>query len=163
MTLEGTILFVCTGNLCRSPMAEGILKAMLRSDAKHGRYHVRSAGTWTEDGLGASALAVQAMRGMGIDITTHRSHRLVAEDVSGASLIIVMTRGHKEALLAEVPQAGRKIILLSELGGGTYDIDDPYGSDSLQLYRECASRIDGLLRQGYDRILELVAVGAEGD
>ena len=162
MTMGATILFVCTGNLCRSPMAEGILKGLLRMDGKDGLYQVRSAGTWTRDGLGASALAVQAMEEMDLDISAHRSHRLTLEDVARASLIIVMARTHKEALLAEAPEARQKTVLLSGLAGGTYDIDDPYGSDSLPLYRECASEIDRLLREGYERILEFVATEAEG-
>ena len=104
MTVPATILFVCTGNLCRSPMAEGILKARFRSEGKHTLYQVRSAGAWTQNGLSASALAIQAMDELGLDIASHRSRRLTAEDVADASLVSVMTRDHKEALLAEFPE-----------------------------------------------------------
>lgn len=155
MTEPTTILFVCTGNLCRSPMAEGIFKDQLRRDGKDTLCQVRSAGTWTRDGLSASALAVEAMEEAGLDISSHRTHHLNGDDVAQASLVVVMARAHKEALLTEFPTAARKTLLLSELAGEVYDIFDPYGSDSLLVYRRCASEIENLLREGYARLLEL--------
>jgi protein-tyrosine phosphatase len=155
MTEPTTILLVCTGNLCRSPMAEGILKDQLRRNGKDSLYQVRSAGTWTRDGLSASALAVEAMEEVGLDISSHRTHHLNGEDVDQANLVVVMERAHKEALLTEFPAAARKTVLLSELTGELYDIFDPYGSDSLLVYRRCASEIDRLLREGYAHLLEL--------
>jgi protein-tyrosine-phosphatase len=154
--MAATILFVCAGNLCRSPMAEGTLKTMLRTDSHDTLCRVRSAGTWTQDGLGASPLAVEAMEEMGIDITDHRTHHLTAQDMAAASLVIVMARSHSEALRAEFPKARHKIVLLSELAGEMHDVSDPYSSDSLELYRQCASEIDRLLRASYPRLLELV-------
>jgi protein-tyrosine phosphatase len=154
--MASTILFVCAGNICRSPMAEGMLKAMLHTDRHDALYRVRSAGTWTQDGLRASPLAAEAMEKVGIDIADHRTHHLTAQDMAAASMVIVMTRGHSEALRAEFPEARHKIVLLSELAGETHDVSDPYGSDSLEPYRQCASEIDRLLTAGYPRLLELV-------
>lgn len=137
-------------------MAEGLLKTMLHMDSHDALCRVCSAGTWTRDGLSASLLAVEAMEEMGIDITAHRTHHLTAEDMAAASLVIVMARSHSEALRAEFPQARDKIILLSELAGEMHDVSDPYGSDSLEAYRQCAREIDRLLKAGYPRLLELV-------
>ncbi len=155
--MRGTILFVCTGNFCRSPMAEAILKDLLRQDGKESLYHVRSAGTWTRDGLSASPLALQVMKELGLDISTHRSHHLTPQDIDGASLIIVMTQDQKEALVVEFPQAREKSYLLSEMADDRYDIDDPSGSNSLALHRTCAHEISELLEKGYSYILELAA------
>jgi protein-tyrosine-phosphatase len=137
-------------------MAEGLLKSMLRTDSRDSLCRVCSAGTWTRDDLSASPLAVEAMEEVGIDITDHRTRHLTAQDVDAASLVIVMARGHSEALRAEFPRARDKVVLLSELAGEMHDVSDPYGSDSLEPYRQCAREIDRLLKAGYPHLLELV-------
>lgn len=138
-------------------MAEAILKDLLRQDGKEKLYQVRSAGTWTRDGLSASPLALQAMKELGLDISTHRSRHLTSQDIEGASLIIVMTQDQKEALEVEFPQAREKLFLLSEMAENRYDIDDPSGSNSLTLHRTRAQEIKALLESGYSCILELAA------
>jgi protein-tyrosine-phosphatase len=157
----GAVLLVCTGNMCRSPMAEVLLKDRLQREGKEDRYRVTSAGTWTTEGRAASPLAIEAMRELGLDLSAHRTHLLTSEDVHRASLILVMAQDHKEALLAEFPDAGHKTYLLSELAGRRYDIFDPYGSDSLDLYRQCAKEIAALLDEGYSRVQELAEADAE--
>jgi protein-tyrosine-phosphatase len=159
MTLTRTILLVCTGNMCRSPMAEVVLKDLLHTDGQDHLYHVHSAGTWTIDGRGASPLAIEAMQEAGLDLTGHRTHHLTPEDVRQAALILVMTQDHKESLLAEFPEVGQKTFLLSELVGNRYDISDPSGGDILDPYRQCAHEIESLLRRGYDCLLELAREG----
>lgn len=141
-------------------MAEAMLKELLRRDRKNRLYHVRSAGTWTRDGLTASPLALQTMKELGLDISTHRSHHLASEDIQEANLIIVMTQDHEEALGVEFPQAREKIYLLSEMADKRYDIEDPSGSGSLTLHRTCGQEIKELLEKGYSRILELAAGGS---
>jgi protein-tyrosine-phosphatase len=153
--MGGTILFVCTGNFCRSPMAEGILRALLRADGRDEHYEVRSAGTWTRDGLTASPRTLQAMEELGLNINGHQTHHLTSEDVTQASLILVMTQDHKQALALEFPEAREKIHLLSEMAGKRFDILDPSGSHSVELHRACAEEIGELLREGYSRIIEL--------
>jgi protein-tyrosine-phosphatase len=155
--MEGTILFICTGNFCRSPMAEAILKDLLRQDGKEQLYEVRSAGTWTRNGLSASLPALQAMKELGLDISGHRSHHLTSQDIEDANLILVMTQDHKEALDVEFPQARAKTYLLSEMTDNRYDIDDPAGSSSPEAHLICAQEMRKLVRKGYSRILELVA------
>lgn len=155
MRMAARILFVCTGNFCRSPMAAAILKDLLQGNSKDELYQVRSAGTWTRDGLSASPLTLQAMEELGLDIRAHRTHHLTSQDIDQASLIIVMTHDHREALAVEFPQAEEKVWLLSEMADKSHDVADPSGSDSLDLHRERAQEIKQLLHEGYSRILQL--------
>lgn len=129
-----TILLVCTGNLCRSPMAVGLWREKLRREGMGDKYQVRSAGIWAAEGLPAAAYAIQVMAERGIDISHHRGHNLTLEDVEEADLILTMTKSHKEIITNQYPQAAGKTYLLSEMVGRKYDISDPYGS-SLALYR----------------------------
>ncbi len=135
-------------------MAVGLTENLLKADGREGEYEVRSAGTWTLEGRPATPLAVEVMAERGIDISSHRSHRLTPQDMEEADLVVVMTQGHKEALTLEFPQAEEKICLLAELAGKSHDIEDPYGSDSIELYRQCADQIEELLREGYGRLTE---------
>ena len=162
MTEQATILLVCTGNFSRSPMAVAILEDLLREDGRETDFRVRSAGTWTREGIAASPLAMEAMAEKGLDVSTHRSHHLSRQDVEQAALIITMTRDQQEALLAEFPVAADRTFLLSELAGERHDISDPSGSDSLKSYRECASEIGRLLRSGYPCLVGLAAGDRRG-
>jgi protein-tyrosine-phosphatase len=150
-----TILFVCTGNICRSPMAMGFLREKLRKAGLEGEYRVRSAGVWGLEAQPPSAYAREIMAQRGIDISDHRSHDLTPEDVEGANLILTMERGQAEAIGLELPQHAHKVHLLSEMAGRYYDIRDPYGGP-LYEYRQCAAEIERLIEEGYPRIMELV-------
>ena len=154
MTEARTILFVCTGNLCRSPMALGFLRERLRRDGRQDDVRVRSAGTWTVEGYPASLYALQVMAERSLDISDHRSHTLSARDVGEADLILVMAQGHQEAIEVEFPQARGKTYLLSEMVGKSYDILDPYGAPQAA-YRRCADELEDLIEKGYEKIVEL--------
>ena len=155
-----TILIVCTGNVCRSPMAAGLLRARLQADGRADEYRVLSAGTWTEAGRPASPYARQVMAERGLDISDHRAQEISPELVDAADLILVMTRAHREALVAEFPEAASRIYLLSEMIGKSYDIADPYSS-SLTYYSYCADELETIIDQGYQRILKLAAQEAK--
>jgi protein-tyrosine-phosphatase len=150
-----TILVVCTGNICRSPMAMGFLRDKLRKEGLEGEYRVHSAGVWGLENQPPSAYARQMMAQRGIDISDHRSHDLTVEDVEGADLILTMERGQAEAISLEFPQHAGKVHLLSEMAGRHYDIRDPYGGP-LHEYSQCAAEIERLIEEGYPRIMELV-------
>jgi protein-tyrosine-phosphatase len=150
-----TILFVCTGNICRSPMAMGFLREKLRKAGLEGEYRVHSAGVWGLENQPPSLHARAMMAQRGIDISDHSSHDLTSEDVDEADLILTMERGQAEAIRLEFSQHANKVHLLSEMIGRHYDIRDPYGG-SLYEYHQCAAEIERLIEEGYPRIMELV-------
>lgn len=150
----GLILFVCTGNLCRSPMAAGLLRQRLAQDGLDKRYTVQSAGVWAADGQPASANSVTVMTERGVDISDHRAQLLNANLVAEADLILVASREHQQMIANTWPQYRWKVHRLSEMAGKNRDLEDPYGG-TLAEYRACADTIAGYLQRGLDRILEL--------
>lgn len=149
-----TILFVCTGNICRSPMAEAFLQHILAREGLATDYAVRSAGVWAANGRPASPYAIQVMARRGIDISDHRAHSLTRADVEEADLILAMTSGHAEAIETLLPQYKPKIHLLSEMAGHHYDIPDP-GGGPLYEYLQCADDLEDLIERSYPQILKL--------
>jgi RpiB/LacA/LacB family sugar-phosphate isomerase len=136
-----TILFVCTGNVCRSPMAEGLFRHMTAGSA----YKCLSAGVGAMDGMPASAHSVRAMRELGIDISRHRSQSLTAELVNRSDYIFGLTHGHVEAVMLLFPQAAEKTFVLREfdetLDFFEKDICDPIGG-GLDVYQACRDEIE---------------------
>jgi glycine hydroxymethyltransferase len=138
-----TILFVCTGNICRSPMAEGLFRHLTAKMG--GRYRAVSAGVGAVDGMPPSTHAVQALRSLGIDISRQRSRALTGDLVREADLIFGMTHGHTNAVMLMYPSAAEKTFLLREfddtLEAYEKDIADPIGG-SLEIYLRCRDEIE---------------------
>ena len=138
------ILFVCTGNSCRSPMAMALARDLLakRLDvpphdlSKHG-YHIESAGTHAFEGGRASTHAVEAMEERGIQgLEHHRSRPVTRETIEDADLVIALGHGHRDTLLHWNPSLVDRVVVISETG-----VSDPIGGD-LETYRRCALEIE---------------------
>lgn len=109
------ILFVCSGNTCRSAMAEGIAKQIIQSDPKRYRQiRVASAGTYTADGESASLLAKEVASKHGVDLEHFASRQVTPALLAEADLVLAMTTSHKKLLNTLAPQAMDKIFLLKE-------------------------------------------------
>jgi protein-tyrosine phosphatase len=121
-----TILFICTANQFRSPIAAACFTRQLALMKTPGDWKVISAGTWAAEGLPAHPKAVEAARGIGLDITNHRTREVNAELLDSADLIVCMQSGHREALEAEFPSTRGRILMLATLAGlSGSDIEDP--------------------------------------
>lgn len=135
------VLFVCTGNVCRSPMAEGLLRKLAR-DAGH-EIAPASAGLGAPHGQKASAHAVEVLRREGIDLSGHRSQPVSAGLIDRADFVFAMTRDHLEMLMLLYPEAAHKFHLLrggEVAGGGRPDVYDPIGG-TLATYESCKEEI----------------------
>lgn len=156
------ILFICTGNICRSPTAEALLKQRFGREGMTD-WTVSSAGTWTTAGRMASRYAIELMAERGIDLSSHRSQTVDRQLLERSDLVLVMTRSHEEALRLEFPDQSDKIYLLSEMNeGGRYDIRDPYGGP-LQGYKDCFKELDKLIDAGFERIRSLAQENVQHD
>ena len=151
-----TILFVCTGNVCRSPMAEGIFRQATQG---RGAYQVLSAGLGAPEGQPPSPYAVQAVKELGIDISGLRSRMLTPELVQQADYIFGMTHSHVDTVTLLHPQAAEKTFLLREfdetLDLFEKDISDPIGG-SYDVYVTCRDQIE----QGIVSLLRFIQKGA---
>ena len=110
-----SILVVCTGNVCRSPIAEGLLRAGLASRLGGDAPAVSSVGTTGWSGSGADPNSVEAAAERGVDISGHRARELSDHHVASATLILAMSREHARAVVAREPDASSRTFTLKEL------------------------------------------------
>lgn len=147
--LRTTILFVCSGNTCRSPMAEALARKALSAkfqvqpnQLEDKGVVVMSAGSFAMPGSRATPQAVEAVRELGADLSGHRSRPLSVELIHQADHIFTMGRSHQQAVQALVPAAREKTTTLNPAG----DIEDPIGGDTA-LYLSLAKVLDELIDQ----------------
>jgi len=151
-----SILFVCSANQCRSPMAEALFKSILHEAEWGDDWRVESAGVWASPGERATPSARRVMRERGLDIEDHRSRPVTEGLLSQFDLVLVMEGRHAEVLQNQYPAYADRVKLFSALVGRTDDIDDPV-TGTLDTYRAAADELEVMLRRGFDRILEWTA------
>src|SRR3989442_12734183 len=153
------ILLVCPGNICRSPLAEALLRRALEERSVAG-VSVTSAGTGGWDGASASEGAYLVGLERGLDLSGHRARLLTRELVEAADLILTMARHHR-ARVDELGGEGRVFVLGEYAGrdGEEAEVSDPFGGD-LDVYRDTCAELEALVAAAVERI---VAEAGRGD
>lgn len=152
------IIIVCTANICRSPVAEAVLRDRLQARGLDG-WQISSAGTWALTEREASRFSIQVMAEEGLDISRHQAQMIKPEHLEMVDLVLCMEAGHAEALRVEFPGFASKITLLSEMVGRQFSISDPYGQP-IEMYRQMAANVIEIIDDGLERIVELAEENA---
>ena len=146
-----SVLFICTGNLHRSPMAEFLFRDLLTDSSS---WLITSAGTYTQNGLRTNNEVLTVLKSYGIDASTHRSKIVTRRKLQNHNLVLCLANNHKEALRTEFPDLKDRIYLLSEMAGELESIADPIGGPLVE-YQTTAREIRDYLIRGFERIIEL--------
>jgi protein-tyrosine-phosphatase len=149
------ILFVCTGNTCRSPFAEGFLKKLLEKTSSSGM-EIGSAGLTAFPGSTASSQSIRVALEHAVSLEAHEARLLSGDLIEQADLILVMEPGHRQQLIDRYPQASDKIYLLrhfARYGSRERGIYDPYGLN-LEAYRFCFEDIKECVESLHEWLLE---------
>lgn len=142
------IMFICTGNICRSAMADVMLKSKIKNTNLENELEVYSAGTHADTGAHATYTAIEAMEELGIDLKSHQATNVMDSDIQDMDLILCATSKHKRLILSVFPKLQDKTYTIKEFAEydveSGLDISDPWGYD-LSVYRSCASLLENCI------------------
>lgn len=138
------VMFVCTGNICRSAMAHHYMQKKLNDLGKENDIVVSSCGTSAMDGERSTTNSIVVMKNYDVDLEVHKATNMFTIDIENYDLILCMTEQHKFNVLAYYPKLKDRVFTLKEYVYGkeleNIDIDDPWGY-SVQIYEACAKDI----------------------
>ena len=147
------IVFVCTKNRFRSPLAAAILQRELAVRELPGEWTVESAGSWVHDLIPPTTEAFIEAEKRGLDISSHITQGIEALDLDSIDLLLVMEQGQKESILLDFPKLHDRIFLLSELSGPAFSIPDPYVTK--EPADVIAQEIETLIKDNFEEIISL--------
>jgi len=148
-----SVLFVCTANRFRSPIASAWFSQRLQREAADvSDWRVDSAGTWAEPGQAVFPTAKWANHHFGINLQEHRAIRINRELLNQYNLILVMENSHQEALQVEFPKLKKRIFMLTKVAAGiAYDVPDP-GFIQDDTFLDIARELTNLIDVGFKEI-----------
>lgn len=144
------IMFICTGNICRSAMAHRMLEKRAKEENKD--IEVYSCGVFAENGDIPTEEAIQTMKEYGIDLSKHRATNIRNSNIRDMDIILCATSSHKNNVIAMYPELKEKVYTMKEYAGypkGDIDIKDPWGY-GIEVYKKCAKELEDCI----NRILE---------
>ena len=145
------IMFVCTGNICRSAMAEYLLKK--KAEEKGKSIEIHSCGTYAEDGDYSTYEAVDTLKeDYNIDLSKHRATNITKSDIQKSDLVLCATMNHKLFVTQMFPELEGRVFTIKEYAGEKdTDISDPWGY-GIMVYRKCAGELNYLLDKIIDKL-----------
>ena len=144
-----SVLFVCSANICRSPMAMGLLRSMVEDSSD--QWKIESSGVWDMGDQPAALNTQLVLQERGIDLNDHASRTITVKMLSEFNLVLVMEDNHKEVVKLAFPEYTDRIYMLSEMVGEIFNIVDPMGR-SLADFEETALEIERILTEGFEKI-----------
>ncbi|MCX6071595.1 MAG: low molecular weight protein arginine phosphatase [Chloroflexi bacterium] len=157
-----SVLFVCSANQLRSPLAEVLFKEIVRRKGAVDAWQFGSAGVWALGGSPAALSAMSAAAARGLNLSTHVARRVTRELLEQSDLVLVMEREHLEAIHEEWPALDGRVHLLSRMAGEVGEVEDPIGLPSERV-RALVIELERLLEAGWPRILQRTGRGATDD
>lgn len=145
------LVFVCTANMCRSPLAESLCRHAVAARGLDG-IEVASAGVFASEGRAASAGAARVASSRGLDLSEHRSRPFLPDSIGGGDLVLVMEEMHRRQILAQWKLDPGTVRLLGSFApDGPREIDDPIGGPDIA-YEQCAKRLERCLEGLLDHL-----------